>query len=59
MGIKTLEELKALKPIKYRPGGVPAMLATLKEKDDLICGDVDGEMWQPVLTDKGWMRRRW
>ena len=58
MGIKTIEELKALEPIKYEPGAIPAMLATPREKDDLIYSEIDGQNWQPVLTNKGWMRRR-
>lgn len=58
MGVKTIDELRALPILKYEPG-MPGFLASKKESDDLICGEIDGEVWQPVMTDRGLMRIIW
>ncbi len=57
MGVKTLEELEKLEPVEFKPG-VPEFLAMSHGPDDLICGDVDGELWQPALTADGMKRVR-
>jgi hypothetical protein len=36
----------------------PHVLCNFVEPDDILLGEVDGELWRPVLTPEGWKRER-